>query len=153
MSFLSIIFPFLRNNNSQATSVTHIENRPLPVNFENNNATLVVGNSTRLRPICTDFKKQIFDTYVFDNDEEIFPCHNYNLIEKRDVKSILSDHVDEIELAKLIMLYMGCDHLFCEKCLQILKSGTWVRMPCKHFIHRTCYDYHSCPRCHETFIN
>ena len=82
---------------------------------------------------------------------ELLPFYDYNKLERKQVKRILGNKVDEIELTKIIIEFMGLNQKFCVKCTQHINKK-WVRMPCDHYIHRKCYNYHDCPYCHDVFV-
>ena len=83
---------------------------------------------------------------------EKLPVFTYNYLEKRQVRQILANHVDEINLVKIIISYTGMDDIYCCKCSFVCDKGSWIKSPCDHFVHKKCWSK-ICPSCHESCKN
>ena len=75
-----------------------------------------------------------------------------NKIDKQKVIRNLAEYVDEINLAKIIVDYIGTEKI-CEKCYEPL-GKEWKRLPCEHYIHKKCYpkDNQKCPNCNYLIV-
>ena len=151
MNCLYVFFPFLRPRPLPPPIAAHV---PVPAaqiaQAIAAQAMTGVNIQPNYYPQPSNSNENVGD--IWQADERV-PVYNYNRKEKMEIKNIISEYVDEINIAEIIL-----DHLTrwnsCEYCTFGLKKN-WIKLPCDHYIHTKCFSKINkhCPRCNETMYN
>lgn len=140
---LYCLFPFLRPNPPLLQPQNNHQNNNHQNNYQQNNNHYIIS-------ILPSNSNDNLATFI---EPEKTPVYNYTRKERSELKRILGEYVNEIELTKIIMQY-SFSYNQCESCSDYLKRE-WIRLPCSHYIHKKCFQKINsiCPRCHEEVRN